>query len=79
MKLSTFMNIYWPIWLLIGFGVPEAIALFTKQYGNTLSEWTWRLCKVTPGDTWTHWTFLHILLAAAMFWLTVHLVLGIWR
>lgn len=73
------MRWYWLVWLLIGFGVPEGIALATKHYGNTLSDTVWKWCSVTPGDTFTHWTFLHVLLAMLMLWLAVHLVLGIWK
>lgn len=29
---------YWVAWLLLGFGIPEVIALFTKKEGDTLSE-----------------------------------------
>jgi hypothetical protein len=70
---------YWLAWLALGFGIPEGIALATGHPGNTLSDTVWHWCDVTPGSTLGHWTFLHIVLAALMFWLSGHFVLGIWR
>lgn len=73
------MNFYWLFWLVVGFGLPEGIALGTGHPENTLSDTAWRWCQVTPGDSLTHWTFLHILVAGLLLWLFVHISLGIWR
>lgn len=73
------MRWYWLCWLILGFGIPEAVALARKQYQDTLSETVWHWCDVTPGSTLAHWTFLHIFLAALMIWLSVHLIFAIWR
>lgn len=72
-------RLYWLGFLLIGFLVPEVIALVRKQRGDTLSEAVWYWCKVTPGNTITTWTALHVFVALFMLWLFVHLMLGFWR
>jgi hypothetical protein len=73
------MSLYWACWILIGFGVPEAIALFTHHPENTLSENAWRWFDVVPGKTITQWSIAHFILLFFMLWLFGHMVLGVWR
>jgi hypothetical protein len=73
------MTLYWAAWLLVGFGVPEGIALFTGHGENTLSETVWRWCDVLPGQTIWQWKAVHFFLLVFMIWLTLHLVLRIFR
>jgi hypothetical protein len=73
------MSWYWAAWLIIGFGVPEGIAIATKHYQNTLSDATWRWFDVLPGQTVYQWKALHFLLLAFMVWLTLHLVFALFR
>jgi hypothetical protein len=73
------MALYWILWLVVGFGVPECVALARHKYNNTLSECVWRWCQVTPGNTLAHWTALHVFVALLMLWLFFHIVFGIWR
>lgn len=75
----NYWRLYWLIFLLGGFLVPETVALIRKRPGDTLSEAVWHWCQVTPGNTFTTWTALHVLVAFFMVWLFVHLVLGYWR
>lgn len=44
---------YWIVWLVLGFVVPEGIALVNKSTGDTLSEnvWAWLRGKQKPGAT----------------------------
>lgn len=72
-------SLYWALWIAIGFGVPESIALASKHYQNTLSDTVWKWCEVTPGSTVGHWTALHVFLALFLLWLTGHMVFAIWR
>ena len=73
------MRIYWLCWLVLGFGVPEGIAIATKHYNNTFSDWIWRVFDVMPGQTLFEWRFVHVLLLLFMLWLFVHLCFGLWR
>jgi len=70
------MSLYWALWLVAGFGVPEAIALLSGHSENTLSDNVWHVVGLEPGHPWT---FLHFLIAALMVWLTFHFVLGWFR
>lgn len=78
MKINPW-HFYWLLWGLIGFLVPETIALVRSRRGDTLSEAVWFWCKVTPGNTVFHWSALHVFAALFMLWLFVHLMFGIWR
>lgn len=69
---------YWTAWLLVGFCVPEFIALFRRN-GGTLSEFVWHLCDVTPGRTDWSWTFIHLFVFLFLAWLLVHLSFGLFR
>lgn len=73
-------NFYWlVIWGILLFGVPETIALVTKNYKWTLSETIWRLFDVLPGQTIWQWKFAHLLLACLMAWLFFHFVFALFR
>lgn len=75
-------DLYWALWLVVLFGVPETIALATGHDEWTLSETAWRWFNVVPGQTVRQWTIVHFLLAAFMIWLTLHMVFRaftVWR
>ena len=68
-------TLYWVVvWGLLGFGLPEGIALGTGHPEWTLSETVWRLFDVIPGQTLWQWSIVHFLLFAAMTWLMIHFV-----
>ena len=73
------MGWYWAAWLVVAFGVPEGVAVFTGHPENTLSETVWRWFDVVPGKTLTQWSIAHFILLVLMLWLFGHFVLGIWR
>jgi hypothetical protein len=74
------VTFYWfVIWLGLGFGVPEAWALFSHHPERTLSECAWRLLDVVPGNTFWQWTFLHFLVSFLLFWLFLHITFGVLR
>lgn len=33
---------WWIVWIVVGFGVPEGLALVRSKRGDTLSEHTWK-------------------------------------
>jgi hypothetical protein len=70
---------YWAFVIVGLIGVPEVIALIRSRRGDTLSEAIWYWCKVTPGRTVWTWNAVHILAAAFLVWLVVHLMTGYWR
>ncbi|MER6350687.1 hypothetical protein ABT186_02225 [Streptomyces sp. NPDC001634] len=74
----TGWRLYWLLWLIVGFCVPETYTLITNAR-NTLSWTVWDWFGVKEGVPLSHWTFLHILLLLFMFWLFFHFVFGIWR
>ena len=63
---------YWVVWLVIGFAIPEAIALARNKDGDTLSERVrvWFATEKTPKGKLV--TVRRVVLLAAMAWLTVH-------
>lgn len=73
------MSIYWALWLIAGFGVPESLAFITHHPERTLSGTVWRWFDVLPGETIWQWKAAHFLLLAIIVWLAGHLVLRIWR
>jgi hypothetical protein len=73
------MGWYWAIWLVIGFGAPEAYALVTKHYEWTFSDWIWRVFDVVPGQTLWQWKAAHYLLLVFMLWLFCHFVFALFR
>lgn len=73
------VTIYWlGVWLAVGFGVPEFLALATGNARWTLSDTAWRVLDVIPGQTVTQWRFLHLLVSVMLFWLWLHISLRIW-
>lgn len=71
---------YWVAWLILGFGVPEAVALATGHPQNTLSDTVWRLCSVKPHqDNPLAWNAAHILMSMFLVWVLLHFVFRIWR
>ena len=81
MRLTEgWVTFYWLfVWLTVGFGVPETLALATKHPEYTLSETSWRMFDVLPGQTLFEWNFAHLIVACLLFWLFVHISFGIWR
>lgn len=69
---------YWLLWLVVGFAVPETIALIQKPE-NTLSYTVWDWFGVKAGVPISHWTLLHFLLLLLLIWLIGHFAFGIWR
>lgn len=75
-------SFYWIfVWFLLGFGLPEFIAL-RKNPEDTLSYQVWHL------EGWglrglaqnpLSWSFAHYLVAVGMVWLLGHFVYGLWR
>jgi len=63
---------YWAAWLLVGFGVPEGIALGTGHGENTLSDTVWRM----EGQGWT---FVRYLVLVLLVWLVLHMVWKVLR
>lgn len=73
-------TLYWfVVWLALGFGVPETVALATGNPQWTLSECAWRLLDVLPGNTQHQWSFLHLLVSFLLFWLWLHISFGLFR
>jgi hypothetical protein len=68
----------WVAWI-VAFLVLEFIAIGRRRYQDTLSEFVWQVCKVTPGNTFWQWTALHIFLAGFLIWLDFHLLGGYFR
>lgn len=69
---------YWLGWVVIGFGLPETIAI-ARDPDDTLSDTVWRWFGVREGMPIWQWNILHIALLAFMVWLFGHMVFGIWR
>lgn len=72
------MRWYWAAWLLLGFLVPELVALFSGHPENTLSETVWNWFHVKPGSKLRKLTIRRLLLLFFMVWLTGHLAFGWW-
>ena len=71
-------RIYWAIWIVAGFVVPETIAL-VRNNSETLSDTIWKWFGVKNGIPISHWTVLHFFLLAFMIWLLGHMAFRIWR
>lgn len=77
---TGWMTFYWlVVWLLIGFGAPETVALATGHPEYTLSETAWRVLDVLPGRTLAQWNFLHLLVSFLLFWLWLHISFRLYR
>lgn len=63
---------YWPVFLLIGFGVPEAIALKNSRPGDTLSEKVREWFGTNKNAKGPAIKLRRFGLLAAMAWLSVH-------
>jgi hypothetical protein len=67
---------YWVAWILLGFGIPEAIALFNRKgTEDTLSEHVrrWFATDVIGRKNLSAWAKIRrILLAVGMSWLFIH-------
>lgn len=69
---------YWLAWLVVGFGVPETIALIHNPE-DTLSDTVWSWFGVKTGMPIWQWNVLHIALLLFMIWLLGHMAFRIWR
>lgn len=72
-------DIYWIAWFLIGFGIPEFVALYRAQkyheYGNTLSENVreWFSTDLFGWKDTSGWSKVRrLLLFIGMGWLILH-------
>lgn len=70
-------RIYWALWIVMGFMIPETIALILGK--GTLSDTIWYWFRVKDGIPIWHWTILHFFLLAFMVWLLGHMAFRIWR
>jgi hypothetical protein len=68
-------EIYWIAWALLGFGIPEVIALVRKDRGDTLSENVWKWFGIRKGKGRWVWPRRGVL-AIGMLWLTIHFLTG---
>lgn len=71
------MQWYWAFWILVGFLIPEAYAIITKNFANTLSDTTWRWFQVQKGQPLWSFTLIHFFLLAALLALFLHLGFGL--
>lgn len=71
------LNAWWLVWLgiiLVGFAVPEWVAIRNKQTGDTLSENIRRWLRTdTPGGGWT-WLGVWVTLLGVWVWLCGHIL-----
>lgn len=79
MLVIMWWRIYWGLFILIGFCVPETFLLITKRAQYTLSDTVWWAARVKGGMQVWHWSVIHLFLLAFMIWLTGHFVFRIWR
>jgi len=68
----NWMSWYWLFWLVVGFGLPEGIALGTGNPQNTLSYQVWHI-------EGTGMTFARYWIAAFLGWLFIHMVFNTFR
>lgn len=70
-------------WLWVGwfgvFLVLEFNAIIRRRYQDTLSEFAWWMCGITPGHTSWHWNAVHLLVTFGLLWLLFHISLGWFR
>lgn len=74
----TKWQIYWLLWLVGGFAVPETYALLTRPQ-NTLSDTVWGWFGVVTGEPMSRWSIQHYILLAFLLWLLGHMAFRIWR
>lgn len=65
-------SLYWLFWIVIGFGVPEGIALASGHPENTLSYQVWHL--EGTGATFWRWVICSMLI-----WLVLHMTFRLFR
>lgn len=70
-------EIYWIAWALLGFGIPEAIALYRKEENDTLSDHVWKWFGIRRGKGRFVWVRRGVL-ALAVGWLGIHFLTGGW-
>lgn len=78
------MSLYWLLWLVVGFCVPEFYALLSGHAQWTLSEQVWKLEGLNDTDRTTFWNPMtwsipHFLVVCFMIWLLVHFAEHAWR
>lgn len=66
MNWDRFFTVYWLVWIVVGFGVPEGIAIGSGHLERTLSENVWTL----EGNGAT---FFRYFIAAFCLWLFLHM------
>lgn len=77
----TWFTVYWVHWLVIGFGVPEFLAIRTKTdcdfNPRSLSRNTWMWFAITgKGRGETAWRVRRLALLVLMAWLATHMMTG---
>lgn len=68
----------WVAWIG-AFLILEFTAIGRRRYQDTLSEFTWWICRVSPGQTVWHWTAVHLFVCLFLAWLWFHITLGYFR
>lgn len=74
--MRTFGHWYWAVWLLVGFGIPEAVGLLSRDRFPTLS-YSWHHAR----DVWPEWASLLLSVATmgiGLWLLTVHWSWSVW-
>ena len=69
---------YWALWIVVGFGIPEVVAIVRKQRGDTFSEKTWRWFSLhgSKGNL-TKWGAVRRFAFLSFWaWLTMHFITG---
>lgn len=69
---------YWLLWIVVGFAVPETIAL-VRNPKDTLSDTVWSWFNVKTGMPIWQWNVLHVALLGFLIWLLGHMAFRIWR
>lgn len=79
MKTLWSAAVWWPCWLGLFIGTflfREIWALASGHYWDTLSDWTWRILKITANEPVTKWNATDYLVfgvwVTVMTWLTWH-------
>jgi hypothetical protein len=68
----------WVAWIGV-FLVLEFTAIIRRRGQDTLSEFVWHICKVTPGNTVWTWTAVHLFVVLFLVWLLLHIGWGYFR
>ena len=77
---KKWFTVAWIGWI-VAFVVVEAVALFNKQKGDTLSEHVWKWFGVPDENSKVKkaFTFGRFFLGAFLLWLAGHLTFGWWN